>query len=413
MQQNMAGRRMTGSSHGRSAYVPDRGRPDSWADEPTAWSKSSYGTRPRTAAPTKSALGTVFEEQDYEEKGYYDAISLAPQSAPQTAPSAYTPVTPGRGGVPPVPDINEWYNAKSARMSRHSRRSSVPMGRAVYDSPDVYTARHSIGGQGNVDAGHPVRDRTASRHTVGSVFDMNALSAHPYPPDFTPGPNEKRGQPPVAPLPTGQLPMLSPSKQHQLGRMSVAPARYTLPPSARQPGSAPDRTHHTDFQPNGFPPHTAVQNPYVADPFADPPQDPAFDVDEKAAERFYQQQNQQFRELDSGANPYRDPALGWEPAQEADLAPEDQKNAFGRTLDKVRNATFGIYYRTYRPFVRPLLTISAAMCLNLTMQGPAGGTEWGTMVKLAQRGMGVMPPETDGKEVGLGLLGWCALGGDT
>lgn len=415
MQQNpnTAGLPMTSSSHGRSAYVPDRDRPDSWADEPTAWSKSSYGTRPRTAAPVKSGLGTVYEEQDYEEKGYYDDISLAPQTAPQTAPSAYTPQIPGRGGVPAVPDINEWYNPKSARMSRHSRRSSAPLGRAMYDSPGLYTARHSFGGQGAAEiGGYADRGRTASRHTVGSVFDMNALSAHPYPPDFTPGPNEKRGQPAVPPLPTGQLPMLSPSKQHQLGRMSVAPARYTLPPSARPPGSAPDRTPRTAFQPNGFPPPTAVQNPYVADPFADPPQDPAFDVGEKAAERFYQQQNQS-RGLDSGVNPYRDPALGWEPAPEADLQADGQRNAFGSTLDKVRNSTFGVYYRTYRPFVRPLLTISGAMCLNLTMQGPAGGTEWGTMVKLAKGGMGVMPPETDGKEVGLGLLGWCALGGDT
>jgi hypothetical protein len=79
-------------------------------------------------------------------------------------------------------------------------------------------------------------------------------------------------------------------------------------------------------------------------------------------------------------------------------------------MDKMRNSTFGVYYRTYRIVTRPILTICAAMCLCLTIQGPSGGTGWGTIVKLGKGGMGVMPPETDGKEVGLGLLGWCVLG---
>lgn len=173
-----------------------------------------------------------------------------------------------------------------------------------------------------------------------------------------------------------------------------------------------------DTHAHGFSPHTAVQsqpqvhNPFVANPFADPPHDPAFDIDEKVAARFHQQQQRHARGIDDGVNPYRDPALGWEPAQTLrDLPSErEQRGAFADTLDKVRNSTFGVYYRTYRLFVRPLLTVCAAMCLSLTIQGPSGGTEWGTIVKLAKGGMGVMPPETDGKEVGLGLLGWCVLG---
>jgi hypothetical protein len=301
-----------------------------WEEEKTAWSKSSYApTRPRGTVQ----LNTVYEEEEKEYGqegygGYYDDLDLGEDE---------------RKDVPQV-------GRQATRASRLSMASTVR---------DI----------NQLERGNPFDDRR---------------SPGPYPvasPSAIQEGLHRRGPSHDTQNSNGQAALLTPAAHQRLGRMSVAPARYTLPPSAGHGHIGARGISPGD----SASPKSAESNPYA------PPGGLRFQQDQMPTPSKTKKKKKGIRILKKGLIT---PAM------------RTQDQGF---LANMRVSEFGRTYMAYRPFITPALLLTSAMLLTLAMQ--PGGT-LGTFVAVENGGFGGKVHDGMMGKVGLGISGWCQLDQD-
>jgi hypothetical protein len=165
--------------------------------------------------------------------------------------------------------------------------------------------------------------------------------------------------------------LLTPEAHQKLGRMSVAPVRYTLPPDRGQSRSQMVTRSQAST--------TAESNPYAP-----------------SGGLRYQAKNVDPSPVRAGLR-----GLG----EGISLAPLRPDVATSR----LKGSTLGKSYLTYRPVVTPIQLLLSAILLTLALQ--PGGT-LGAFAKVQHGGFGGKVGESSGVAVALGLSGWCRLDSD-
>lgn len=246
--------------------------PGTWAEAPTAWSRSSYAPAPHTARThlsPRTALGTVYEEPSN--------VGLS------------------QDNVPPHTAASEMPSARS-KGDRHVRRSSAPIPRTA-------------------EVANPPHTRPRS---IPSVLDIHQLSDA----QTRLNQSEVRIQPAL----------LSPSRQHQLGRMSVAPARYTVKDFPKMPSSAE-------------------------------------------------------------GNPYRDPNIGWVEPISQTMQPTSELTLFEKARSSSVGLVYWSYRPLIWTIASMVAAMSLTLAMT---GADESGTAWGSLVELGASALTQMPADAAG-----------------
>ncbi|WWD22346.1 hypothetical protein CI109_106837 [Kwoniella shandongensis] len=158
--------------------------------------------------------------------------------------------------------------------------------------------------------------------------------------------------------------LISPEAQERLGRMSVAPARYSLPPSRKRRMKGGKQKLGRGFglglggssNEEGTPSQTSNDN---------------------------------------------------SKSHEKTAAPAKRKSL----LDRIRSSKIAKLHATYLPFLNPLNTLSSALMLTIATTS-GGGSGMSEVVKVG-KGVFEISRAGEGRDVGLGVGGWCGFANGT
>ena len=227
---------------------PERGGVEGGPTAGTSWSRSSYAgayTAQLTNATGFTAPLDQIREQD-ESPVMLDYGEVTQSPAPVTASSMATPLSARLRESPrSFKGFKCQSSFRSPRSARHRKRSGSR------STTSTYTAK-----PGHTDPFAPHSKELARRSTLPSVIELENLTGPlhlktkndnpfadpdphalrqraPYHPQETPaqGAFDPRSFSPSA----GSMDLMTPAAQERLGRMSVAPARYSVSP---QPSSS-------------------------------------------------------------------------------------------------------------------------------------------------------------------------------
>lgn len=281
-----------------------------WEEKDTAWSKSSY-------APRGTVLDTVYEEnrssgENGAYEGYYDDIDL---------------------------DEEKTGAAAEIRDAGYERDSGI--------------------------GGRSLADLTEKQNPFDEEYINGNIPQH-----FTNNGEERQigleGR-------KVQAPLLTPEAHQRLGRMSVVPARYTLPPTSHS-------RDNLSFQDTNTP-ISDTTNPYA----------PTGGLRFKQTHTPSPQKKKGVRVIGLGRNLVLPPLT--------DLRRQS-------LVSRIKTSRLGQLYLTYRPFITTVHLLIGAMVLTLAMK--SGGT-LGTFVKVQQGAFGGKVGAGTEGVIGLGVGGWCQV----
>jgi hypothetical protein len=374
-QQSVA-RKSRQSINDRATYFDAATATDAAEDGTPLYARSDWGGRTVTSSryrPGEESLYDISEEgtlsEDEQDAYAYNSQYTMRQAATQDHNRGLKRET-ARFSLPPIWDLDDLLQAgsrtslgpKDLSNDTNTRRSLLAAGR-----PDVTQAS-----------------------TVPSPF-AKPITPGADPTIVTGGASTGNAQSPK---------LITPDQQHRLGRMSVAPARYSLPPPRRQRGRTPRQPRLRGSSRAGIGNSQDLKKSLLSKIVST-----ASSLKDQGHSRPDSNSNSgPGTNFDLSDGNFRMP-LPVEP-DETRETPKSSARGILPILRKIKTSRTVIWYLTWRPFILPLLSLTSALLLTMAL---ADDTPLGFAIIAEKGAMGVMPG--DGERFGLGVEEWCELGG--